>query len=389
MASTPTPVPPTDPSKAVPPTGAVARGSEKAPAAPDQVPDQTAPDAEGAAVAHLGFMQQPWVQNLLPMATSLVLHIGLFVVGFIGFKTVEAVYNKVVEEQVIIPDATLATDGPPGGVVNPGALGDPTRRAEQNIDETVTQSDSWASKKGEALQASLAGAAGDTTGEAVIGLGGGTFGAKGGKSFGVGTGDGAGSLAPFGTPGGGGGIGPKAPFAGIGGNARKIVYVCDASGTMLDVFSALRDQLKRSVDTLVPLQWFNVVFFSDENVMVYNKGGLVVASPDNKAKLYDWIDGVSARGSTQPIPAIQQAFANKPELMYVLTDGFDQVNDLESIYREFEKLNPDRKVKVNCILLTTKDKKLEDKDVAQLHDLLKRIAERNGGILKVVDRDKF
>jgi hypothetical protein len=311
------------------------------------------------------------------------------VVGFIGFKTVEAVYKTVVEEQVIIPDATLAQDGPPGGIVNPGAGTDSTRRNEQNIDDTVTQSDSWAQKKGESLQQSLAGAAGDTSSEAVIGLGSGTFGSKGGKSFGVGSGDGAGSLAPFGTPGGGGGIGPKAPFAGIGGNARKIVYVCDASGTMLDVFSALRDQLKTSVNGLVPLQWFNVVFFSDENVMTFNKAGLMTATPDNKNKLYDWVDGIAARGGTQPIPAIQAAFANKPELMYVLTDGFDQVNDLEAIYKEFDKLNPDRKVKVNCILLTTKDKKLEDKDVATLHDLLKRIAEKNGGVLRVVDRDKF
>jgi hypothetical protein len=337
------------------------------------------------AAHHLGFFQQPWVQSVLPFATSFILHVGLIAIGYATIKTVQVVVQKVTEEQVIIPDATLAENGPPGGIVNPGTGGDPTRRAEQNIDDTVTQSQSYAEKKGENLQASLAGAQGDNSSEAVIGLGGGSFGSKNGKDFGVGTGgDGSGVLAPFGTPGGGGGIGPKAPFAGVGGNARKIVYLCDASGSMQAVFSALRDQLKQSVGNLVQLQFFNVIFFSGDNVIPFNKGGLVIANPDNKTKLYEWVDGIAPKEGTNPIPAIQQAFANKPELMYVLTDGFDQINDFESVYKEFQSLNKDKKVKVNCILLTSDP----SKDKALL-DILDRIAKDNGGILRIVEKDKF
>ncbi len=368
------------------------------PAAPKLPPtppaDAVDPSLEEVATTpHLSFWQQPWVQNVLPFATSLVLHVGLIVLGYTVFKVTQKVYNAVVQEQVIIPEATLAENGPPGGIVNPGTGGDPNRRAEQNIDDTVTQSEGWAQKKGEALQASLAGGgAGENDGETAIGIGANSAFGKGkgqgsGKGDGLGMGgggDGSGVLAPFGTPGGGGGIGPKAPFAGMGGNARKIVYLCDASGSMQQVFSGLRDELKRSVGVLVPGQFFNVIFFSDNVVTPYNKGGLLIANPDNKKKLYDFVDDISPRGGTNPIPAIEQAFANKPELIYVLTDGFDQIDDFESVYTAFTKLNPDKKVKVNTILLTsdpTKDKKLVE--------ILERIAKDNGGLLHIINKDQF
>jgi hypothetical protein len=389
MATTPPPVP-TDPAHTAPPTGTVARGDAKPASAPPPLPPSAVPadgaPGDAAAVVHqIGFFQQPWVQNILPFATSLILHVGLIAIGYAGYKTVEVVYKKVVEEQVIIPDAVLAENGPPGGIVNPGTGGDSSRAAAQNIDDAVSQSQGWAQKPGAQLQASLAGGAGDNSGDTTIGLGSGSFGSKGGKDFGVGGGgDGSGVLAPFGTPGGGGGIGPKAPFAGVGGNARKIVYLCDASGSMQAVFSALRDQLKQSVGNLVQLQFFNVIFFSGDNVIDFNKSGLMIANPDNKTKLYDWVDGIAPKEGTNPIPAIQKAFANNPELIYVLTDGFDQINDFESVYKEFERLNPSKKIKVNCILLTSD----ATKDQA-LVKILQRIAESNGGILRVVEKDKF
>jgi hypothetical protein len=339
---------------------------------------------DGAAVVQLSFWQQPWVQNVLPFATSLVLHVGLIILGYTVFKVTQKVYNAVVQEQVIIPDATLAENGPPGGIVNPGDNGDPTRRAEQNIDEAVQHSDSYSMKKGESLQQSLTGGDSDNNSDNTIGAGvNASFGGTG-NGLSMGNSGGSGVLAPFGTPGGGGGIGPKAPFAGVGGNARKIVYLCDASGTMQSVFSSLRDELKKSVGVLVPGQFFNVIFFSGDNVIALNKGGLMMANPDNKKKLYDFVDNVEPKEGTNPFPAIDAAFANKPELIYVLTDGFDQVESLDAVADKFRKLNVDHSVKVNTILLSsdpTRDKSLVD--------LLQKIAKENGGVLKIVDKNSF
>src|SRR5438045_5294965 len=88
-------------------------------------------------------------------------------------------------------------------------------------------------------------------------------GAGNGTGVGSGTGDGGGPMAPFGVPGGGGGIGPKSNFMGVGGNARTVAFVCDASGSMMGKMSSLKVELKKAVDGLKPVQGFNVIFFQE------------------------------------------------------------------------------------------------------------------------------
>jgi len=67
-------------------------------------------------------------------------------------------------------------------------------------------------------------------------------------------------------------------------------------------------------------------------------------------------------------------------MIYVLTDGFDQVDSLESVYNEFATLNKDQHVRVNTILIGSPDQK-------DLVDLLARIAKDNRGTMKVVSKD--
>lgn len=181
------------------------------------------------------------------------------------------------------------------------------------------------------------------------------------------------------------GGGTKSSFAGVSGNAHKIVYLCDASGTMQSVFGSLRKELKTSVGSLGPGQSFNVIFFTGDNVIAYNKGGLVATNDDNKKKLDDFVEDISPKEGTNPFPAIEFAFSNKPELIYVVTDGFDQVDSLEAVYEKFKNLNAGpRKIAINTILLSsdpTRDKAMVD--------LLTRIAKDNGGEMKAVSKDSF
>src|SRR6185312_2968605 len=115
-----------------------------------------------------------------------------------------------------------------------------------------------------------------------IGHGKGTGGGIGDLAGG-GEGDGSGALAMFGTP-GGGGIGPKGPVFGHGGNAKRIAFVCDASGSMLNKFSILRRELDTTVHGLRIIQSFNIIFFQEQNCIALDNRSLVVATPDNKLK---------------------------------------------------------------------------------------------------------
>lgn len=329
------------------------------------------------------FMQQPWVQDVLPLATSIILHVGIIGLGFATYKTVVAI-KQVVEQQAIIPDAAIVEGAEVGGIPNPGLGGDPTKAAAQDdFKDVPTQNDAWNSKPSDSLAQSLAGAQGETS-DSTIGIGpNSSFGSA--KSTG-GTGPGGeagGAMAPFGVPGGGGGLGPKSPFMGISGNAKKIVYICDATGTMLGLkFELLKQQLAKAIDILKPVQGFNVIFFkggsTDAEWAKALANALLPATPMNKQKAFKEINETSVLGNgTNPIPAIKQAFSQKPQLIYFLTDGeFNNFASYDDVLNEVAKLNADKSVKINTILMMGEDSKAEE--------TLRKMAKDNGGVFKKV-----
>src|SRR5688572_20166921 len=67
------------------------------------------------------FWQEPWVQNALPVVTSLLVHAALILIGLLTFKAYQAAVT-VSQDQVIIPDAAIMA-GDVGGVPNPGLDG--------------------------------------------------------------------------------------------------------------------------------------------------------------------------------------------------------------------------------------------------------------------------
>src|SRR3954467_10435187 len=279
---------------------------------------------------HISFWQQPFVQNVLPFLTSLVLHIGVIVFGVMMLKVGQAVVVALRQEQIIVPEAEMVTSGPEGGIPHPGLGGDPTRDAAQDkFPDVPKDSKGLAEKPGPTLQVSLiGGGGGEADGQTPIGLGANTTLGSGsgvgsglGQGYGSGVGDGTGALAPFGVPGGGGGLGPKSNFIGLGGNAKRIAYVCDASGSMLNMFDSLRIELRKSIENLRPIQSFNVVFFQDQGFKAADNNTLVMGNPENKRKVYDFLDKMFVRGETNPIPALEAVAKMQPELIYLLTDG--------------------------------------------------------------------
>src|SRR5437762_2888728 len=128
--------------KAMPPQPAPAAPPASAATAPEPSPDALAgiapenPDAqiqeEQPPQEHINFWQQPFVQNVLPFLTSLVLHIGVIVFGYMMIKVGQAVVVALHQEQIIVPEAEMVTSGPEGGIPHPGLGGDPTRDAAQD-----------------------------------------------------------------------------------------------------------------------------------------------------------------------------------------------------------------------------------------------------------------
>jgi hypothetical protein len=354
---------------------------------PPELPDQNSPaDAAAseplpsASVAMPGsFLREPWAQKFLPLATSLTFHLALIIIGYATYKTVQRVV-EVVQEQIIIPESTMADSGPPGGIPHPGEGNDPTRDAALDLNNMSPDSQSWATKASDNLnQAALGGA--DTDASAMIAVGANT---TAGKTLGDTQmdNDATGQLAPFGVPGGGAGAGPKSTFLGVGGNAHKIVYLCAASGAMLSVFDSLKLELRRSIDALKPIQSFDIIFFNEDGTRALDNASLLPASPDNKRKAYAFIDTIVTHGDTNAIPAIQMAMALKPELVYALTNGFYRVPNLDAVINAFSDGNPEKKTHINCLFLQTEPN-------PELKRALTRIAKENGGVMRTIGKSDF
>jgi len=161
--------------------------------------------------------------------------------------------------------------------------------------------------------------------------------------------------------------------------AKKIVYLCDASGTMQSVFPTLRSSVNRSIGLLEANQSFNVVFFSGDTVTPFAKAGVVPATSESKESVADWMARISPKQGTNPFGAIQKAFSCSPDVINVYTDGFDQVDSANAITAEFAKLNSRKRVKVNCFLLSNDPTR--NKSLVQS---LEKIANDNGGTFEIV-----
>ena len=284
----------------------------------------------------------------LPWSVSILFHVGVFLV-LLTLLMARAIVKDPEADRVIIPDARLAEN--PRSLIDP-AKQDPDLQADQQ--KRRAKKHQYKKQPPKNLLADVS--AKKKNDLRIIGIG---VGAGGGPS--------AHGISAS------GGEGPKATFYGSGGNAYKICYVIDRSGSLLDVFDYLRDELKRSIRGLVPQQQFHVIFFSGGKPEEMPPGKLVYATEANKEKAFKYLDAIVPGGQTQPAPALERAFKAKPELVYFMTDGDFQPTVLDRL----RQLNRGKKIKINTFSFVFKPGE----------ELLRQIAKEHGGRYKHVSED--
>ena len=147
----------------------------------------------------------------------------------------------------------------------------------------------------------------------------------------------------------------RAEFAGLGASeARDIVYVVDASGSMITALPDVLTELRRSVSRLHPTQRFAVVLMqpdraSGDSVTVapllpnMRKPIVVDATSRTKRVLDEWLRTVRAGGPSNLLAGLQAALAMRPDAVFVLAriSEADLVDaDLGDLLGELERLNP-------------------------------------------------
>ncbi len=135
-------------------------------------------------------------------------------------------------------------------------------------------------------------------------------------------------------------------FAGVaGGNARDVVYVVDASGSMVSGLPIVKRMLTRSLRELAPTQRFCVLFFTGgEFVSWTEEPRLVRASASNLRGVVAWIESVNPRGRSDPIAALKAAIGLRPDVVFVLSKAVEASGvwdpDDQEVLSELDRLNP-------------------------------------------------
>jgi hypothetical protein len=351
---------------------------------PDAAARSSAPSNSGdpPPAAQAGLLQRRWMQNLLSWTGSLAAHVAIIVLATAMVVVVNAPPQIARQEQVLIPEAARTVQS---------ATMVPNLGNESDVANTIAMAEaagggSGGPPIGPAL-ASSDGAKG--FGEpAPLGRGvpGDMFPGSGGKRDG-----GRGGLFPGG-PGRGGIGGPKNAIFVPGGNARRVVFVCDASGSMINKFATLKEQLNRVISKMRIPQSFDVIFFQDNRAIVLSRDALhhdslILASADGRRNASAFLESLTIGQTSDPMQALRLAFSRKPDLLYFLTDGDFPDND--AVLKNVRMLNqPDasgRKVKINTIAFFDNDRQGDD----GIRVLLQRIASENDGSFNEVTESQI
>ena len=292
--------------------------------------------------------------RVMPWVVSLFLHASLALI--MAFIVMLAVTTDLPPE-VVVPSAKLSKN--PGGMMNP----------RDRTSKAMTERRRAAARKWSKQESAIITDTGKTARKIDLYAHGGS----------------AGSGSPIQGLAGGAGS-PGTSFYGTGGNAHHVVYVIDRSGSMMDSFELVKREAAQSIGELKEIQDFHVILFSDGPAIEIDTKRLVPATQKAKLKAVTFFRDKRALRQTDPVPALQRAFAvlkmadrKRPgKLIYLLTDGV--FPDNQAALQEIRKLNRQKEVHINTFLYGNRPPVAEK--------VMKTIAKENGGQYKYISGDE-
>ncbi|HZL91673.1 MAG TPA: VWA domain-containing protein [Pirellulaceae bacterium] len=107
---------------------------------------------------------------------------------------------------------------------------------------------------------------------------------------------------------------------------RSFVFLIDRSQSMghagLGAIAAAAKELAASIDALGPEQKFQVIAYNQKPLALGGRETLM-ATPENKRKLIEFVEGIVAVGATEHELGLYAALRYKPDVIFLFTDGGD------------------------------------------------------------------
>ncbi len=165
-------------------------------------------------------------------------------------------------------------------------------------------------------------------------------------------------------------------------DARRLVYVVDASGSLVDSFPYVLRELDLAITDLPDGDAFTVVFFGADGVIEVPPAGLRWSNEANKQQMSDWLvpdkGNVTAWGRGDVIQALQKAIGYQPTEMIILSDNLigGRVTEQQAVdvLDKIGEMVGEDVEKIHVIQFFNRDQQ----------QVLKRIAERFNGTYSLI-----
>ncbi len=159
----------------------------------------------------------------------------------------------------------------------------------------------------------------------------------------------------------------KSKFFGIRVESRRVTFVIDTSGSMLESMygrfigkrgaariDVAKEELKQAIANLEPGTLFNILAFGS-SVAAWQKERVAVLDDATRAAAIEWVDRLGANGATNLYDTVKMAFADPDvDTIFIMSDGEPtngEVTDPHRIREDVAFWNKHRKVKINTIAI--------------------------------------
>lgn len=159
----------------------------------------------------------------------------------------------------------------------------------------------------------------------------------------------------------------KSKFFGIRVESRRVIFIIDVSGSMLESMygryvgkrgaariDVAKQELSQAIANLEPGTLFNVLAFSS-SVAAWQKERVVPFDDASKAAALEWIDRLGANGATNLYDSVKIAFADPDvDTIFIMSDGEPtngEVIDPHRIREDVAFWNKHRRVKINTVAI--------------------------------------
>ena len=168
-------------------------------------------------------------------------------------------------------------------------------------------------------------------------------------------------------------------------SGKRIVFVIDASGSMLHVFASARQTLLHQLDQMDEGQEFAIILDGEPRMAKqsspFNDGkSLLKVSKSNCEAARAFLQAINVNGADDPAAAIKRACDLKPDTVVYLTDGSWQ-GDADAVLTFCARMAAGRKLHMHVIACTLDERERELPSI----DTLKKLARTCTGLFGFAD----